>query len=390
MKTLAGVVGLLSTTVLFTVALLWVNPFERVSSILDAIFGAAPKWTQLSNADTDPLIGDVSHGDYPLSALATVGDGWQRKPDAARVVLIGNSQMFAMSLAPGETPQTGPERTYPDLMASQLALNGVLCYRLAAPGMSYSEALWYLDYLLAKPELRPSVLVLQVNYQAFWSSGIRESMFELLEDPRFRARIEERSQSNDAFAEDFQVALKKFDERARASKAPKETVKRGFGTALEDATRARLENSFLYKQRPIGKASFAAMLYRARLYFLRIKPSNARSIAGPRLTRSQAALDAIAAISQSAGVRLVLFTAPLNPRVSLYASPNDKEGFDGFVQRLAMKYGLHLFDLENTVPANLWGRQFNGPDPLHMGRRAHQLVADVMVRAVCAALRRES
>jgi hypothetical protein len=117
------------------------------------------------------------------------------------------------------------------------------------------------------------------------------------------------------------------------------------------------------------------MLYRARIYFLRIKPSTARSIMGPQLTRSQAAVEAIAESCRNAGVRLAIFTAPVNPAVSLYRSPDDKSRFQSFVRATAERYRVPVADLEASVAAQFWGRQLNGPDPLHMGRAAQAVVA---------------
>src|SRR5262249_47022661 len=111
-------------------------------------------------------------------------------------------------------------------------------------------------------------------------------------------------------------------------------------------------------------------------YFLRIKPSNARSILGPQLTRSQTAVEAIAESCRAAGVRLAIFNAPVNPAVSLYRSPEDRSRYQGFIHTVTKRYGLPMADLESSVAAKLWGRQLNGPDPLHMGRAAHAVVAD--------------
>ena len=159
---------------------------------------------------------------------------------------------------------------------------------------------------------------------------------------------------------------------------------------VEKSVRARLQTISLYRQRHTLKNSFQQMLYRARIYFLRIKPSNARSITGPRLTRSQAALDSIADDCREAGLRLVLFTAPVNPSVSLYMSLRGQGTIDEFVSSLARKYNLRLFNLENRFGAELWGRQFSDPESRHMGRRAHELMADEIVTAVNAVLRGES
>jgi lysophospholipase L1-like esterase len=143
-----------------------------------------------------------------------------------------------------------------------------------------------------------------------------------------------------------------------------------------------LQHLPVYGLRAGGRKSFEEMLHRGRLYFLRIKPSNARSISGPRLIRSEAALHAIASACRKAQVRLALLIAPVNPRVSLYASADDKANFDRLVSGVAAQYDLSLFDFEDAVPAELWGRQFNSPDPLHLGRRGHQFMADRVVEAL--------
>ena len=69
MSRVAAAAGLLSSTLVFTAALLWVNPFDAMSGLMDTAFGAAPAWTQISNADTDPLIHDASHGERPTASF---------------------------------------------------------------------------------------------------------------------------------------------------------------------------------------------------------------------------------------------------------------------------------------------------------------------------------
>src|SRR5262249_40174712 len=149
----------------------------------------------------------------------------------------------------------------------------------------------------------------------------------------------------------------------------------GFGWSVENFTRRELSTVPVFRRRPDRKDSFAELLYRMRIYFLRIKPSTARSIMGPQLTRSQAAVEAIAESCRLAGVRLAIFTAPVNPAVSLYRSPEDKSRFEGFIRRVSERYQLPVANLESSVEDKLWGRQLNGPDPLHMGRTAQAVVA---------------
>jgi hypothetical protein len=373
MKALAAVAGVLANTLLLTAALLWIDPFARINAVLDAAFGAAPKWTQVTNLADDPRIQDVYHGGHPRATFERAAEYWRTQPGKRRVVLVGNSQMFSLSLAPGEFPQTAPEHTYPDLVMARLQPEGVLTYRLAAPGLSYSEALCEIDYLLSHSDLRPSLVVLQVNYQTFWNSGIRESLLELLDDRDFRQQARQVALSGKPYGDDFASAMTRYEERVTQPESPKPVGQTGFGSSVEDF--ARYELSDVARRSPEAKDSFEEMLYRARIYFLRIKPSTARSIMGPQLTRSQAAVEAIAESCRNAGVRLAIFTAPVNPAVSLYRSPDDKSRFQSFVRATAERYRVPVADLEASVAAQFWGRQLNGPDPLHMGRAAQAVVA---------------
>src|SRR5262249_1131212 len=211
-----------------------------------------------------------------------------------RVVLIGNSQMFALSLGPGEFPQAALEHTYPDQVMDRLQREGVLTYRLAVPGLSYGEALFEIDYLLSHPDLRPSLVVLQLNYQAFWNSGIRESLLELLDDSNFRGHMRERSLSGEPYADDFASAVRKYEERAIQRDSSRPAHQDGFGSSVENFTRQQLSVVAALQRSPEAKDSFEEMLYRMRIYFLRIQPRTSRSITGPQLTRSQAAVEAIA------------------------------------------------------------------------------------------------
>jgi len=389
MKAFAITAGVLTNTLLLTAALLWIDPFAGINSVLDAAFGAAPKWTQVANIARDPRIQDIYHGEHPVITFQYAAEFWRSQPGKRRVVLIGNSQMFSLSLAPGEFPQTALEHTYPDLVMARLESEGVLTYRLAAPGLSYSEALCEIDYLLGHPDLRPSLIVLQMNYQTFWNGGIRDSLLELLDDGSFRQQAKQLALSGRPYADDFASAIAKYEERDARPESTKPAQQYSFGSRFENFTRQELAAVAVFERGHRAKDSFEEMLYRARTYLLRIKPSTARSIQGPQLTRSQAAVEDIAESCRRAGVRLAIFTAPVNPSVSLYRSPEDKWRFDGFIRAVSERYRLPVADLESSVADELWGRQLNGPDPLHMGRRAQAAVATAVAPFIRKVLKEE-
>src|SRR5262249_17286199 len=108
------------------------------------------------------------------------------------------------------------------------------------PGLSYSEALCEIEYLLGHPDLRPSLIVLQMNYQAFWNGGIRDSFLELLDDRAFRQQARQLAQSRKAYADDFASALLKYEEREASPRSANPPQDGGFGSPLDTFARQKL------------------------------------------------------------------------------------------------------------------------------------------------------
>ena len=386
MKAVGSVAVVLATTIALVAGLFAVRPFDKASQGFDRAFGATPQWTQVSRLVHDPRTQELSRGDAPRRSFDTLAAYWGGAPAAAKVLVIGNSQTIAVSLAPGEEPPTEDEPTWTDLITRHLAgrsARPALVYRLAAPGMSYTEALFYIEYMALYPELRPDVLVIQLNYQSFWNGGIRAGMFELLDEPRFRAAADAESRSGRPFADAFAYALREHDAHARPAAAMSATA--GFGAAFETATRRWLERIPGFGARHVQKEDLAELLYRMRIYLLRLRPTTARSIAGTRFVQAGASIQAILAFCRDRAIRPVLFVAPVNPRLNLYRTPEDLERFMALVRDIEAG-GVVVEHLEDAVPAEMWGRQFDGPDPLHLGRKGHAALAGRLIPPIETAL----
>jgi hypothetical protein len=394
MKKLGPVLGVLLSTAVFLVLLIAFDPFSKISDLLDFLFGALPKWTQVQDMYRNPETQEISHGDDPVPALQSLAQYWSRHPEAKRVLFIGNSQMYSITLAPGEDPPTGPEKTYVDLVADEVmrAPKRLLVYRFSAGGMSYPEALWFIQYVCLNPSLRPNYVFLQTNYQFFWTGGIRSGMLSMLEEPQFREQIETRITSGEFYAGGFKEALKAYqDMKARQVSAPSGShggsgsaaaSPANFGYRLETSARLLLDSVPGFARRAAIRDSFTKLLYHARLYFLRITPSTARSITGARLLSSRASIEAIARLCNGQHVKLVLFNAPVNPNVSLYRTSADRNSYHQFLTGITEQFNIPLYDFEDTVPSEYWGSLLNGPDPLHMGRKGHQILAGQILDAL--------
>lgn len=375
--------GLVFATIAATAALLAAHPFDILNQGLDLAFGAPPKWAHVRNLFYDKTVQEVTRGEKPLESFSFLAEEWKSQPQAKRVVFIGNSQMMTASLARGEKPTNDPEKTWVDIIATEAREQTppILVYRLSAPGLSYMEALFYLQYFISREALKPNLAVLQVNYQAFWQTGIREGMLELLRDTSFRKRIQTLSETDSSDAAIFREALEQWKKRGEpqpvaAKVSATETV--GVGAALESGTRQLLDQWTSFRNRHEQKEETLDFLYRCRLYFLGLKPSTARSITGVRLERSQASLEAILQLCARNGIRVSLFDAPLNPQVQLYGSPDDQTAYESYLKSLKERYQVCVEPFSDSIPAEEWGQWFNGPDPLHLGRAAHHRLAKLM------------
>jgi hypothetical protein len=390
MRTLFGATGILASTFSFLAVLFVSRPFEVLNDHLDRAFGALPAWTQVEHVYRDPHIQETSHGDHPLESFDFLNQHWSRFPKATRIILMGNSQTQAVSLAPGELPPQAPEKTYPDLMADYCTekRNRCVLYRISAGALSYAETLWYLNYLVQRTELKPDILLLQMNYQGFANANIRDGMLEMLSDPRFHGAVERIASSDAPYAETFQQALIKFDQaraRTRGNRQQAQSTRTGlttvdgFGTWLETVFRTHLENVPGFERRSEFKQAFASLLYRGRTYVLHVQTTARRSLRGQHLETSRALVEADAQLCRKNGIRLIVFQAPTNPAVPLYGTEEDDRSYHDFVTGLGVHYEVPVFDFEHSIPLRCWGMSLNVPDPLHLGRAGHRMLADLMV-----------
>jgi hypothetical protein len=372
-----------------TFAALWgLLAWDPFRHLRDVFVNPAQENAKVSLMFTDPNTQEVSDGQHPLESLRKLEPRWCSVHKQTRYILTGNSQTFSMLLAPSEAPPSEADRTYPDLLLDRLNAAGSSLhgYRLSAPNISYMEVLWYLNYLLVHNCLIPGELVIQLNFETFRKTGVREGMLELLEDPDFASAIEQEARSNAPYANTFQQAIDQYESRIAKQKGSQTSSisktgfaeARGAGSVLETKVRAALDQLSLFSSRRQLKAELLDFLYLARVNLLGITPTTKRSLGAGPLTANVSSLERIGELCRRNGIRLVFFNAPQNPNAPLYRTPADREQYQQIISRLAHKFGQGYFDFENSIPGPLWGVWIDGPDPIHFGRAAHRRLADLM------------
>jgi hypothetical protein len=374
-------------------ALLSFNPFDGIREHLMAIGGPRADANVL-NLYSNPATQETSRSDHVLASLRGIEPAWCEATERTRFMLMGNSQTLAIVLAPGESHVSSAEKTYPDYLIDRLHESGasVRGYRLSAPNLGYTEALWYLTFLVSHRCVTPTDLVLQLNFETFRKTGIRDALLELLDDPAFAAAAQREAESSEAYGPMFEQAINRYRTRAAETTGNKVkgsasasttgvSVAEGAGAALETTLRRTLERAPAFSARAHIKNVLIDTLYVARVYVLGIKTSTKRSASAAALSLNVSAVERIGELCRTHGIRLSLFNAPQNPLVPLYQTEMDREEYHRTIADIARRYAWKSYDFENSIGSGMWGAWLDGPDPIHFGRAGHKRFAQVLLDA---------
>jgi hypothetical protein len=381
----------LTVTLALVILFLFTNPFGWGRSALSYAFQAGPDSAKITNLYKDPQTQETTNGEAPLTSLQRLAKIWRGCEN--RVLLTGNSQTLSMVLARGEDPAPEPEKTYPDLIFDHYKNAGTsICgYRLSAPNISYMEALWYLLYMSSQEDLKPVRFILQLNYETYRKTSVRDGMLGMLDDPGFQAAIQNEITSGKPYSATFEQALKRYQELSRKRGAKTQPSQPdqvsetgvaesvGFGNRLETGARDVLQEVPGFQHRQQLKGTLFDDLYLMRVYFLRITPTTRRAIGGPSFSSNMSSLERIAELCRSQRVDLALFNAPQNPATPLYLNDDSRTSYERMIRDFAKKNEVMLIDLEESIPGNYWGVWIDGPDPIHLGREGHRQMARLMI-----------
>ena len=373
-------------------ALLSFDPLMRVRARLSAL-GVGRADADISNLYIDPLTQESTRGAHPLQSLRTLEPVWCAATERTRFMLVGNSQTLSIVLSPAETPVATPEKTYPDQLLDLLHASGasVRGYRLSAPNLGYTEALWYLEYLLSHRCLKPTDLILQANFETFRKTGIRDAMLELLDDPAFLAAAESEAQPQTPYGAAMRQAIARYRTRLASTTGANTAVteasvtgvnqSRGVGGVFETRVRTMIDRSPLLRSRAVLKSELVGSLYLTRVHVLNITTSSRRSVGAATLSLNVSAFERIGELCRANGIRLTIFNAPQNPLAPLYQTDEERDKYHRVIADLGRNYAWRSFDFEDSIAKDMWGVWIDGPDPIHFGRAAHRRFAELLFNA---------
>jgi hypothetical protein len=318
--------------------------------------------------------------DYPIHCkdsrdAADCLAGLKSRKASSSALWLGNSQVHAVNQwHEGETNST-------PLLFEKLKSHGLDLLTFSQPNASLQEHYVLFEYLQLRLHLQQ--LILPAVFDDTRESGIRHELSVLLDDVATQEAMAT-TEIGQRILQARETGSVKDDDTAGIAHTLQERVEQSLNTWLEEV-------SPLWAARPEIRGRLLISLYLWRNTLLGIKPTTKRKIIRSRYEDNMAAMAAILASAKSHDVKVLVYVAPLRNDVDVPYLDSEYRQYKTDVESLADRYGATFANLENLVPARLWGSKAatssGGGDELdfmHFQAGGHRLLADRLAELVAA------
>lgn len=288
--------------------------------------------------------------------------------DAKHSVLwLGNSQVHAVNqLKEGETNAV-------PLLFDRLKISDLDLVTLSQPNANLQEHLAIFEYM--KHQIPIKVLILPLVFDDARENGLRKEVADFAEEPQTRTALSGTAIGSKILRSNVTTPTESGGDTAGISHTLQERVERILNTWLE-------ERSELWAARPEIRGQIMTSLYLWRNTVFGIKPSSKRKVIRSRYQDNISALEAILASATRQGIAVVLYVAPLRSDVETPYVNSEYKQFKTDVQVLADRFGATFANLEDILPAELWGTKDSTSsgaeqelDFMHFQAGGHKLLA---------------
>ena len=306
-----------------------------------------------------------------------------RARNAANSVLwLGNSQVHAVNQFHAGETNAAP------ILFTKLKEKGLDLVTFSQPNANLQEHLVLFEYI--QRQLPIKLLILPVVFDDMREDGIRKEVADFISDESTKMALVKTS-SGEQIINIAEATAKNSDtDTAGISQTIQEKVERTLTMWLTD-------RSQLWSARPEIRGQIMFNLYFLRNTFLGIKPTSKRKVIPARYLDNMAALKAILDSASNKKITVLLYVVPLRNDVEMPYFKKEYEQYKADVKILSEQYEANFVNLENLVPARLWGSKESTSvgggqelDFMHFQAEGHKLLAAKLSELVTVAwVRRE-
>jgi hypothetical protein len=283
------------------------------------------------------------------------------------VLWLGNSQLHYINQS-----QAGDHVAPFWLRKASACPVGTIPLGVSLPNANLQEHYVLMRYALER--LPVKLVLLELCFDDLREDGLRDEFSSVLNDAE-RASLKQEPVGRD-------IVERAEAEWQHANRGEENAGLSGFAQkALEDRLDAALGAIWpLWRDRENLRVRALTDLYLLRNEALGIKPTTIRRMILAHYARNMAAFKQLLEDAQIHGVKVVAYVAPIRHDVQLPYDEMEYQRWKAEVQQLAQDKRATLINLENLVPADLWGSYVaQDVDFMHFQGKGHQLLAQALL-----------
>lgn len=301
--------------------------------------------------------------------------GLRSRGRRSAILWLGSSQLHAIN------QYSDGDLTASAILFDRLRSRDVDLVTFSQPNASLREHYILFEYLRARH--RFDTLILPVVFDDTREGSIRSSMSSALSSPAVASAVME-TEIGRRIIEVVGAEATDIDSGSEDLKGlsgtPQEIVEEKLNDWLSD-------NVALWARRREARGSIYVALYRLRNTVFGITASSKRRLTEGTYRLNMAALEAILWRAGEMNISTLVYIVPLRDDVEIPYVEAEYARFRVEVRDLVRAHGATLADLEDLVPANLWGKKMSTNvgdaaeiDFMHFQAPGHQLMADRLLR----------
>jgi hypothetical protein len=314
--------------------------------------------------------GDPIHC-HDMTDVAACLAGFRRRGATQAALWLGNSQLHGVNQF-----EVGQETASAQLF-DHLRGSGIDLLTLSQPNANLQEHLVLYAYLRARVPLR--LVLLPAVFDDLRDAGVRTTVASALEDEATRSFLSTSEAGRDV------LATNEFTSDPDLA-ALEETFQERSETYLNAWMERHVE---LWDLRPEVRGTLGVWVRMVRNAMFGITTHSKRRLIEGSYVKNLAAAEVILADARAQGARVLVYVAPLRSDVARPYVESEYARFKREISELADRYGAGFLDLDQAVPAELFGVTESRTigvatevDFMHFQAGGHAILAERLGRAV--------